>query len=108
MEDKVRFIPHIVDYPERVFNRVLTDEQKEMIDAAGIKMREMMTKYNVHMVINNYIYMPVYKDGVRIDKSFRIKVDGPIYNQIKTGYGGKLPRYVEIVEAERLDINEIY
>lgn len=108
MEDKVKFIPLIVDYPARITNRVLTDDQKKMVDELGNKMRDMMEKHNVHMNINNYIYMPVYKNGVRIDKSFRIKVDGPIYNQIKAGYGGKLPRHVEFVEAEKLDRNEIY
>ena len=108
MEDKVRFIPLIVDYPERITTRVLTDEQKKMVNELGDKMRDMMEQYNVHMNINNYIYLPLSKDGVRIDKSLRIKVDGPIYNQIKAACGGELPRRMEILEAKKLDSNEIY
>jgi hypothetical protein len=58
MEDKVKFIPLIVDYPARITNRVLTDDEKKMVDELGNKMRDMMEKHNVHMNINNYIYMP--------------------------------------------------
>lgn len=109
MEDKVRFMPdtHIVDYPSRITHRVLSDDDVKRIDEVSNRMNELIEKYKVHVVINEHIYFGVRKDGIPIDKSLRVKVDGPVYNAIKQMNGGEFPRYINIEEAEKLDRDAI-
>jgi hypothetical protein len=109
MEDKVRFIPdkHIVDYPSRISHRVITEEDARIITKFTDRMSEMMDEYKVHMVINEYIYIGVWKDGVPIDKSMRVRVDGPVYNTIKEMNGGEFPRHIHIEEALKIDKDSI-
>jgi hypothetical protein len=109
MENKIRFIPdiHIVDYPSGISHKVITEEDASRIAKFTSRMSEMMDEYKAHMVINEYIYIGVRKNGIPIDKSLRVKVDGPVYNKIKEMNGGEFPRYIHIEEAEKLDRDAI-
>ena len=85
-----------------------TDEDAARHECLFSSFKKLADKYNVHAVINDHIYLRVYKNGVPIDKLFRIKVDGNVYNKIMEACGNQLPRYIEIIDAETLDITEIY
>lgn len=106
-DSKIRFIPHIVDYPARMSHSLTPDEFEKMSQITD-KIAELKQKYNVHNVINNYIYMPLWENGKRIDKSLRIKVDGQIYKKLVSMYDGELPRHVQLLDAKNMDENEIY
>jgi len=106
-DSKIRFIPHIVDHPMRTFHTPTTEEFDKMNQMSD-KISELKYKYKVHNVINEYIYMPLWENGYRIDKSLRIKVDGDIYKKIVSTCGGELPRYVQLEHAKNLDENEIH
>ena len=49
---------------------------------------------NISFVVNQYIYIPCTKNGVRIDKSLRLKVGGAIYNKLMEAGNGKLPKSI--------------
>ena len=110
MENKIRFIPdtHIVDYPQRMTGRVLTDVERSQILQFQERMSAMMDKYKSHVVMNDYIHIPVRDgDGLYMHKYMRVKVDGHIYNQIKDANGGVFPRDIYIKDAEKLDADMI-
>lgn len=114
MEQKInwpdkKFIPdiHIVDYPSEFHKKVNHIDRLKMDDISK-SLRDLIEKNNIHVILNNYIYISVHKNGVPIDKQFRIKVDGDVYNTLMKKFNGQLPRHIELVEAESLDINEIY
>lgn len=97
-----------IDYPERLTYHKVTEESQKNIDLLGACLKDLTDKYNIHININNYIYIPIHKIGISIDKRLRIKVDGNVYNKIMKSCNNILPRYIELLDAEKLDINEIY
>lgn len=97
----------ILDHPNLIRHRVLTADEKKVHDNLFDRMKQMMIDNGVHIVMNNYVYIPVYENGVRVDKSYRVKVDGIIYKKITEMYGGKLPQHIELVTAETIDGSKI-
>jgi len=101
----VKFDPVIIDYPSHYINTNIDEKKSCLIHDTLKKLNE---KYKVHIVLNDYIYIAIRKNGIPIDKSLRIKVNGDIYNTIMKANNNELPKYMEIIDAERLDNTEIY
>lgn len=104
MDDKIK----ILDYPSRIKFVAPTEDDIKLYNDVQINLSKLIDIYNIHAVINNYIYLPLYENGFRSNKSLRLKVDGPIYNKLIELYDGELPRKLSVVEGEQLDSNEIY
>jgi len=104
MDDKIK----IIDYFSRIRFVAPTEDDKKLYNDVRINLFKLIDKYNIHAVINNYIYLPLYENGFRLNKSLRIKVDGPIYKKLLELHDGELPRNLSLIEGEQLDNNEIY
>lgn len=105
----IKFQPVIIDhYLPLIKYKTPTEEDKKKYCLIGDSIKELIEKYNVHIIINDYIYLSIRKNGVPVDKALRIKIGGDVYNKIMKANNNVLPRYIDIVDAEMLDVNEIY
>lgn len=104
----LKFKPIIIDYPEIIRHRVLSDDERKMVEESAKRMSAMFKDAGAHIILNGYIYLEVRENGMPTRKQLRIRVDGGVYKKLMEWNEGKLPQYVEVKLAESLDAKNIY